>query len=717
MRSLLVLPATLVMSRPTGCQAPPYFVLTGDSTTAIGGGWGDGFLSFLQNSADGLNPAKNGATTVSFRKDGRWDIAINAVKNHTENFQPIVTIQFGHNDQKPVHNISLPQYKQNLIDLANEVTAAGGTPILITSLTRRGFSNNKVVENLANERQLTIEAANEVGAKYLDLNRASTDYVNAIGEQSWNYNLEPDDRTHLNDAGRKVFGRMVADLMIKARPDLERYIKPNKALSDKIWAGERTLTSQAGEPLRFNLANEFIIQRFLYEKNDFPRRAEISSGLGYFESILTKMATKESLPSRSNAQIKTPKGTRDWVGPDLLLRDHIFQVAGDTFKRHGGVPLDTPVFELRSVLSEKYGEDQKLIYNLEDQGGELCALRYDLTVPFARWLAMHSYQQVKRYQIAKVYRRDQPAISRGRFREFYQCDFDIAGTYDPMIPDSEIIRVIFEVFRALDLEVIVKVNHRRILDGLFTVAGVPTEKLRPISSAVDKLDKAPWDEVKREMIEEKGLPEAVADRVGEYVRRSGTMEETLEVLKSNPDLVANDEVKAGVADMELLAQYLQAMSVSDIVSFDLSLARGLDYYTGLIYEVIVKPAKGQSIHVGSVAAGGRYNNLEGMYGKRAIPCTPEQEEKERTCGEIDVYVMAAGGKGFDGLLQERMAVASQLWDAGIRAEFQAKVKPKMLQQFNVAEEVPVAVILGDEELAAGQVRLKDARAGDKETIE
>lgn len=410
------------------------------------------------------------------------------------------------------------------------------------------------------------------------------------------------------------------------------------------------------------------------------------------------------------------------------------QVASDTFKRHGGIPLDTPVFELRSVLSEKYGEDQRLIYNIEDQGGELCSLRYDLTVPFARWLAMHSnVKQIKRYQIAKVYRRDQPAISRGRLREFYQCDFDIAGAYDAMIPDSEIIRVIYEVFRALDLEVVVKVNHRKILDGLFTVAGVPPEKLRPISSAVDKLDKASWDDVKKEMIEGKGLSETVADRVGEYVRRSGSMEETLEGLKSDQQLMANEDAKAGVADMELLAQYLKAMNVSGIMSFDLSLARGLDYYTGLIYEVVIKPAKDQSIHVGSVAAGGRYDNLVGMYGKRAVPCAgvsfgvdriftilearQNKKNKKEFGREVDVYIMAAGGKGFYGLLQERMAVASELWDAGIRAEFHAKVKPKMLQQFNASEDVPVAVILGDDELAAGQVRLKDTRAGDKEATE
>lgn len=126
-------------------------------------------------------------------------------------------------------------------------------------------------------------------------------------------------------------------------------------------------------------------------------------------------------------------------------------------------------------------------------------------------------KQIKRYQIAKVYRRDQPAISRGRLREFYQCDFDIAGVYDPMIPDAEILRVIVEAFRGLELDITIKLNHRQILDGLFDVAGVPSDKIRMISSAVDKLDKASWEEVKKEMVEEKGLAVDVADRVGEYV--------------------------------------------------------------------------------------------------------------------------------------------------------------------------------------------------------
>jgi histidyl-tRNA synthetase len=150
------------------------------------------------------------------------------------------------------------------------------------------------------------------------------------------------------------------------------------------------------------------------------------------------------------------------------------------------------VFELKEILSGKYGEDSKLIYDLQDQGGELCSLRYDLTVPFARWLAMNpTIQSIKRYHLAKVYRRDQPAMTKGRMREFYQCDFDIAGTYDPMLPDAEILKITSEVFDSLGWEgkYTIKVNHRKLLDGIFQVCGVPEDKIRSISSAVDKLDK------------------------------------------------------------------------------------------------------------------------------------------------------------------------------------------------------------------------------------
>ncbi|KAJ5082741.1 hypothetical protein N7532_011784 [Penicillium argentinense] len=464
---------------------------------------------------------------------------------------------------------------------------------------------------------------------------------------------------------------------------------------------------------------------------------------------------------KTSFNLKTPKGTKDWAGSDALLRDRIFSTIADVFKRHGGTALDTPVFELREILAGKYGEDSKLIYDLQDQGGEICSLRYDLTVPFARWLAMNSdVRNIKRYHIAKVYRRDQPAVSKGRMREFYQCDFDIAGAFDPMVPDAEVLRIVSEVFEELGWNgrYTIKINHRKILDGVFAVCGVPEDKIRPISSAVDKLDKMPWADVRKEMVDEKGLDGAVADRIETYVMHKGGRE-LLDRLMKDETLNANESAKAGLTDMGLMIDYLEAFGVLDKISFDMSLARGLDYYTGVIYEVVTEgsaPAvqsdapeaqkvqksskkdkktsedddrsNDPTLGVGSVAAGGRYDNLVGMFLPKAqIPCvgvsfgvdrifsiTKARLERDQAAqglrrSEVDVYVMAIGGKGFNGMLKERMEMCQKLWDAGIKAEFNYKLKPKLQQQFKAAEEggIPFGLILGESELAEGKVRIKE----------
>lgn len=453
--------------------------------------------------------------------------------------------------------------------------------------------------------------------------------------------------------------------------------------------------------------------------------------------------------------LKVPKGTKDWEGKDMVIRDKIFNTITTVFKRHGAVTIDTPVFELREVLTGKYGEDSKLIYDLADQGGEICSLRYDLTVPFARWLAMNpQIQNIKRYHIAKVYRRDQPAMTKGRMREFYQCDFDIAGVYDPMLPDAEILRITTEILDGLDLgNYTIKINHRKILDGLFEVCGVPLDKIRQISSAVDKLDKMTWDDVRKEMTEEKGLAPEVADKIGQYVVKKGGRE-LLTELQNIEVLTQNTAFAQGLADMALLIDYLEIFNVMPRLSFDLSLARGLDYYTGVIYEVVTEasaPPAGKSaakkrgpkppskddhdpdadrsnddtVGVGSIAAGGRYDELVGMFSNSAkgrIPCVGISFGVDRIFSiakariaedvrgnEVDVYVMAFGGKGFTGLVKERMNVCKTLWDAGIKAEFFYKVKPKLPQQFASAERngVPYAVVLGEDELAAGMVKIKE----------
>ena len=188
--------------------------------------------------------------------------------------------------------------------------------------------------------------------------------------------------------------------------------------------------------------------------------------------------------------LKSAKGTRDFHPDQMAVREKVINRIVNVFKCHGAVTIDTPVFELKEVLTGKYGEDSKLIYDLKDQGGEILSLRYDLTVPFARYVAMNKIMNIKRYQIAKVYRRDNPSISQGRYREFYQCDFDIAGQYDPMVPDAECVKIVKDILKAMEIgSFVIKVNHRQILDGIFEVCGVSNDMFRTICSSVDKLDK------------------------------------------------------------------------------------------------------------------------------------------------------------------------------------------------------------------------------------
>lgn len=466
-------------------------------------------------------------------------------------------------------------------------------------------------------------------------------------------------------------------------------------------------------------------------------------------------AAKNSKKSKKaeQFQLKTPKGTKDWADKDMVLREEIFRTLSELFKRHGGVTIDTPVFELREILTGKYGEDSKLIYNLEDQGGELTSLRYDLTVPFARFVACNSISAIKRYHIAKVYRRDQPAMTKGRMREFYQCDFDVAGSYDLMVADSEILAVLCEGLTKLGVnDFKVKLNHRKVLDGIFQACGVAEEDVRKISSAVDKLDKSPWEAVRKEMTVEKGQTEEVADRIGQFVKVSGSIRETLSFLESSELLKTNESSQQGIKEMAILADYVEALGIQDFLSFDLSLARGLDYYTGLIYEAVTaasapptnaeelkqkaKKTKEEDaseyVGVGSIAAGGRYDNLVGMFSNgKSIPCVgisfgverifsivkarASKEWEKLSPTHTDVYVMAfGGGAGWDGFLKERMAITKQLWEADINAEYLYKAKANPRKQFESAEKVgaKLAVILGKEEYPAGKIRVKVLGQGD-----
>lgn len=436
----------------------------------------------------------------------------------------------------------------------------------------------------------------------------------------------------------------------------------------------------------------------------------------------------------SKITAKPPKGTRD-IGPEAMsVRENAFAVIKGVFQRHGAVAIDTPVFERREVLQNKYGEDSKLIYDLSDdmtsEAGEKLSLRYDLSVPFARYIATHNVRNIKRYHVAKVYRRDQPAMDKGRFREFYQCDFDIAGAYPTMIADAEVVTVLCEMFDALAAvspyharyldSYRIKLSSRRVLDAVFRVCRVPDPLLRPICSAVDKLDKEPWDVVRCEMLE-KGLEADAADRIRSYVELAGEPRAILAKLRSDEPLVAlcGDVLK----DMELLFDYLDCMGGAlQRVSFDLSLARGLDYYTGVIFEAVLDSPK---FKVGSIGAGGRYDNLVGMFRKNSIPCVgcslgierimnimvraAEDEAKSmkrKIRANCSMVMVATVGKK---TMNERLKLCKELWAAGVNTEFCYNQNWNVGKQLASALDkgIPLLAVIGEDEIRDGMVCLKD----------
>lgn len=423
--------------------------------------------------------------------------------------------------------------------------------------------------------------------------------------------------------------------------------------------------------------------------------------------------------------LKTPKGTRDYGPAQMAVKEKALDKIIQCFKRHGAETIDTPVFELKETLTGKYGEDSKLIFDLADQGGEILSLRYDLTVPFARYLAMNKITNLKRYHIGKVYRRDAPSMTKGRYREFYQCDFDIAGLYSEMIPDVECVRITKEILRDLDFgDFVIKVNHRLILDGLFDVCGVPANKFRTICSSVDKLDKSPWEEVRAEMVNEKGLAEEIADKIGEYVKKRGGPELVEELLQSEA-LIGNKSAKQGLDAMKLFFEYGELNDILDKVSFDLSLARGLDYYTGIIFEAILigqKECEGEG-GVGSVAGGGRYDTLVAMFDSKhkSVPCVGMSIGIERIfalmeakllanndairTSETEVFVATAQKN----LYRQRMRLCREFWDADVKAEQSGKLNPKLLDQLQYCEGrgIPWAIILGESELQRGVLKLRN----------
>ncbi|KAH8314770.1 hypothetical protein KR074_004182 [Drosophila pseudoananassae] len=527
---------------------------------------------------------------------------------------------------------------------------------------------------------------------------------------------------------------------IKVQGDLVRQLKAAKESKEKTAPSGGGRSSSAQVPVPQQQQQQQQHEKQQQQQQEQEQLQQIDEEVSRLLALKAKLGG-DAAPANQKFTLKTPKGTRDYGPQQMTLRQGVLDKIVKVFKRHGGEAIDTPVFELKEVLTGKYGEDSKLIYDLKDQGGEILSMRYDLTVPLARYLAMNKISSIKRYHIAKVYRRDNPAMTKGRYREFYQCDFDIAGTYDPMLADAECVKIVTEILDTLDIgDYVIKLNHRQLLDGMFEACGVPADNFRAICSAVDKLDKSPWEDVRKEMVEEKGLDPAAADRIGEYVRLSGGTE-LVEQLLADAKLKAVPNAVKGLEGMQLLLKYCSIFGLDKRVSFDLSLARGLDYYTGVIYEGVLKgesasvatsPVKtprqngeqaNEPATVGSVAGGGRYDNLVGMFDPRgkAVPCVGVSIGVERIFSVLEARAAASGLKlrtsdveayvasAHKGLHEQRLKVLNQLWDAGIKAEHSYKLNPKLLVQLQHCEEhqIPLVVVLGDAELAQGLVKLRE----------
>jgi histidyl-tRNA synthetase len=403
-------------------------------------------------------------------------------------------------------------------------------------------------------------------------------------------------------------------------------------------------------------------------------------------------------------ELQLPRGMRDFPPEEKILRDEVISVLKGIFELYGFSPLETPIVERWEVLSAKYSGGEEILketFKLTDQGGRQLGLRYDLTVPLARFVGMNPTikRPFKRYQIGTVYR-DGP-IKKGRTREFYQCDADIVGSSSPLA-DAECVQLALEVFEKLGIDVEVKINNRKVLYELAQAAEIPEELTEAAILSLDKLEKIGPDGVLREMIE-RGIARVSAERF-----LSGAQDR--EALKKGE----------GYRELEPVLSALQ----DPRVVWTPSLARGLSYYTGTIYEVY---AKNSSV-TGSLAAGGRYDNMIGQFlgGSEKIPAVgisfglePILEVlKEKHPNRIirktvtQVYVIP-----FKTLLAEGRAICQQLRRAGIKADmdFSAKGISDGLKYAN-AYEIPFVVIVGPDEVAAGKVKLRDMRSGEEKLL-
>ena len=439
----------------------------------------------------------------------------------------------------------------------------------------------------------------------------------------------------------------------------------------------------------------------------------------------------------ANVKCSIPKGTRDFLPVEMARRNYIFDTIRSVFRTFAFEPIETPSLENLSTLMGKYGEEgDKLLFKVLNSGDfmegvdfnqdyhkvapQICdrGLRYDLTVPFARFVVQHRDQVVfpfRRYQLQPVWRADRP--QKGRYREFYQCDADMIGSTS-LLNELELVQMIDMVFQRLGINVCVKINNRKVLAGIAEMIGAP-EKIVDITVAIDKLDKIGLDNVRAELME-RGLTAEQIAALDPVFSLSGTAEEKIAALEQ---MFASVEVgQNGAAELKELFGYINAAGLTCDVELDLTLARGLNYYTGAIFEV-----KAKDVQMGSICGGGRYDNLTGIFGM------PDVSGVGISFGADRIYdVLTELGAFPEGLEQAAsvmfinfgaaeqaacVAIAARLRAAGISTLIYPDAA-KMKKQMDYANRkaIPFVAFVGESEMRDGTVTLKNMTDGSQQTM-
>lgn len=440
----------------------------------------------------------------------------------------------------------------------------------------------------------------------------------------------------------------------------------------------------------------------------------------------------------AQVSLSIPKGTRDFSPVEMVRRNYIFETIREVYKLHGFLPIETPSFENLPTLMGKYGEEgDRLIFKILDSGdflkklpheeyesghsaraaNKICekALRYDLTVPFARYVVMHRNEialPFKRYQIQPVWRADKP--QHGRYREFYQCDADIVGS-NALTNEVELIQIIDKVFSRLGIEVVIKINNRKILTGLAEFIG-EADKIVDITVAIDKLDKIGLAKVKEEL-SERGLKQESIDKLAPVFEVIGSNSKKLSTLRNL--LQSSPSGMDGIEELETIFRYFGSIKTQNTIEFDKTLARGLNYYTGAIIEV-----KAKNMKIGSICGGGRYDNLTGIFGMPGISGVGISFGADRI---YDVLLhfdkFKAQATQTTKLLFVNFGNAEELncirLIEKVRAEgIASELYPssdKIKKQFSYADsrQIPFVVIIGESELASKTVILKNMVSGEQ----